>query len=186
MMLPDFLIERYINLGTIGMDPFDPSFIQPASIDMRLDRYFRFYAKDRRGAPLDPKSPERRTVMVEREMFQLNPQEFVLAATVEKIRFPDWIGGRIEGKSSLGRMGLLVHCTAGFMDPGFSGPVTLEIYNVNSMPIILYADMKICQMSFHIMKREVRKPYGSEGMGSKYVSEEPGPVESMYWRNYEQ
>lgn len=194
-MIPDHKIRTLIQDEWIEIEPFDPSAIQPASIDMRLDRHFRWYPKLGENNvpgipdPVDPKSPKRLTISAtihEDDHFKMYPGAFVLASTIERITFPDDIGGRIEGKSSLGRMGLFVHVTAGFIDPGFSGQVTLELYNANPNPILLYPGMKICQMSFHSMDSPCEKPYGSQGVGSKYTGvQAEGPVESMYFRNFQ-
>lgn len=186
MLLPDREIQSFIESGIIGYDPFDPALIQPASIDMRLDRYYRYFTRSRGGRlEIDPKDPTPRTTMREvSDYYLLEPQTLVLASTIERVRLPDWITGRLEGKSSLARMGLFVHVTAGFFDPGFEGFATLEIFNGNSLPIKLYPHMPICQMSFMQMAGPASAPYG-EGSGGKYQDQQRGPVESRYWKNFE-
>jgi dCTP deaminase len=180
-MMADFEICAAIEEGEIGYEPFDSTLIQPASIDMRLDRYFRFYPSDEYD-PIDPFDPERRTVGVEGEKLMVRPQQFMLASTKERITLPANIVGRLEGKSSLARMGLFVHVTAGFFDPGFDGFATLEIFNANPSPIVLHENMTICQMSFMRMAASADRPYGS-GRVSKYQHQAQGPQESAYYKN---
>lgn len=192
MILPDHKIEIAVRNGSIGITPYDRHQIQPASYDLRLDRYFRFYVrpKNKNGKPpiIDVKSPLRMTDQIEVEnYFEIGPHDFVLASSIERFKFPFNIAGRCEGKSSLGRMGLTIHVTAGFFDPGFEGTATLELSNVNSMPIRIYPGMKIAQMSFHEMSAPCAVPYGWGELGSKYIrqgDDEPGPKESEYFRNF--
>lgn len=190
MILPDHDIFRHRADGSLGIDPFDPAQIQPASYDMRLGHLFRYYYNDpdREAAfdTIDPKSPERRTVLdeISEEGLVLGPKTFILASTVEKVRIPSELVGRVEGKSSLARMGLFVHVTAGFIDPGFEGHVTLELFNGNHFGIKLYPGMPICQMSFERLTSAAERPYGHGATGSKYANQADGPVESMYHTNF--
>lgn len=189
MILPDWMIAE--QMGQHGrITPFDERNIQPASYDMTLDNYFRFYVREDDGPNsvpyIDVKSPKRRTIQHRIEhYFEIGPLSFVLACSRETFRFPDNIAGRCEGKSSLGRLGLSVHVTAGFFDPGFEGTATFELFNTNHLPIRIYPGMKIAQMSFHQMAGHVRKRYGLSG--NKYMGQgiaEPGPRESEYWKNF--
>lgn len=193
MILPDQKIYEAVKSGRIGIDPFDAECIKPASYDMKLDRYFRFYSRlqitndETEPNIIDLKSPRRMTKQVEAtQFFELGPHEFVLASSIETFRFPPHIAGRCEGKSSLGRVGLTIHVTAGFFDPGFEGTATLELFNANRYPIRMYPGMPVAQMSFHQMDGRSTVPYGMSG-GSKYHRqgiEEPGPKESEFWRNF--
>lgn len=188
MILCDIEIATSIEHHEIGVEPYDETLLQPASLDMRLDRYFRFYDDwhdiGATGPVVDPKSPDRRTKQIEADEYVLRPQGFVLASTVEKVRFPSHMVGRIEGKSSLARMGVFIHVTAGFIDPGFEGYVTLEVFNGNPNPVKLYAGMPVCQMSFHRLGRSAVRPYGLVE-GSKYQDQPQGPQESAYYKNFE-
>lgn len=191
MILPDHEIKTAVGKGVIGIEPFMPDQVQPASYDMRLGTFFRTYegTYDSRKSPVDPKSPLRRTSMTqcpEDGFIELPARRFCLASTIERVTLPAEIVARVEGKSSLARMGLFVHVTAGFIDPGFSGHITLELFNGNHLGVILYPGMLICQLSFERMHSAAERPYGHGAIGSKYGGDEPGPVESMYHRNYEE
>lgn len=187
MILPDWEIKKRM---ASRITPFNEEHVQPASYDITLDKYFRFYEQPDASSPvfIDVKSPERRTRQVEVERyFEIGPHCFVLASSIEAFRFPDDLAGRCEGKSSLGRMGLVIHITAGFFDPGFEGTATLELFNANQYPIRLYPGMKIAQMSFYQMSAHVHKRYGTSKSGNKYMGQgvaEPGPRESEYFRNF--
>jgi dCTP deaminase len=187
MVLSDASIREAIAAGRIGLDPFDPDLIQPASIDVRCDRRFRVFRNSRYGF-IDVKVPmPDLTELVETgddEAFILHPGEFVLGATLERLTLGVDLVARLEGKSSLGRLGLQVHSTAGFVDPGFDGHVTLELANVSNLPITLYPGMKVGQVSFLAMTTAAEKPYGSSGLGSKYQGQ-VGPTPSEYWRNFQ-
>lgn len=195
MILPDHEIFKARANGALGIEPFNADQIQPASYDMRLGNFYRYYSNPAFPDPaisrpfdtIDPKSPDRRTVLSEipEEGLALGEKNFILASTVEKIRIPDHLVGRVEGKSSLARMGLFVHVTAGFVDPGFDGNITLELFNGNHFAIKLYPGMLICQMSFERLSSPADKPYGFGATGSKYLNNPEGPVESMYYKNYE-
>lgn len=185
MILPDHDIFRQHAGGALGIEPFNKDQIQPASYDLLLGSKFRAY-NDTDKRNLDPKSADRRTILLQpatHGCVWLPSLGFMLASTVEKIRMPDHLVGRVEGKSSLARMGLFVHVTAGFIDPGFEGHITLELFNANSVGILLYPKMPIAQISFERLCSPAEKPYGHSGLGSKYVGQ-CGPVESMYYKNF--
>ena len=187
MVLSDRTIRRLLEEGRIGIDPFDESLIQPSSVDVRVDRFFRVF-HNARYPYIDVKEPqEGLTELVEIDddrAFILHPGEFVLGSTLERITLPDDLVARLDGKSSLGRLGLLIHSTAGFIDPGFDGHVTLELSNVASLPITIYYGMKIGQISFMQMTEPASAPYGSNSTGSKYQGQR-GPTPSRYWQNFE-
>jgi dCTP deaminase len=182
VVLSDRDILSHIDAGRIGVDPFDPRCVQPASVDIRLDHRFRVFRSSRHAfidlaAPLDDVTE---LVDVEpKTRFILHPGEFVLGSTRERIRLPDDIVSRVEGKSSLGRLGLLIHSTAGFIDPGWDGHITLELSNVNTIPITLYPGMRIGQLSFFALSSPAEHPYGSPEAGSSYQGQS-GPTPSRY------
>ena len=180
MLLSDRDIAAQIEAGRVRLDPFDAGLVQPSSIDVRLDRYFRLF--DNHKYPfIDPaeEQPElTRLVEVDPdEAFILHPGEFVLASTLEQVSLPDDIAARVEGKSSLGRLGLLTHATAGFVDPGFTGHVTLELSNVATLPIKLWPGMKIGQLCFFELTSPAEHPYGSPQYSSRYQGQR-GPTPS--------
>jgi dCTP deaminase len=186
MVLSDRTIRRLIEEGRIGIEPFDDVLVQPSSIDVRIDRLFRVF-KNSRYPYIDVKQPmEDLTELVQAEgdePFILHPGEFVLASTLERITLPDDLVARLEGKSSLGRLGLLIHSTAGFIDPGWDGHVTLELSNVANLPITIYVGMRIGQLSFVRLTEPAETPYGSGSVGSKYQGQ-TGPTPSRYWQNF--
>jgi dCTP deaminase len=186
MVLSDRTIRRLVAEGRISLDPFDPSLVQPSSVDVRVDRYFRVF-RNARYPYIDVKQPmEDLTELVEitdEDPFILHPGEFVLGSTLERVTLPDDLVARLEGKSSLGRLGLLIHSTAGFIDPGWDGHVTLELSNVANLPITIYQGMPIGQISFMRMDGPVENPYGSEGMSSKYQGQSE-PTPSSYHLNF--
>jgi dCTP deaminase len=187
MVLSDRSIREEIESGRLVFDPHDPSLIQPSSVDVRVDRQFRVFHNSRHPY-IDVRKPmEDLTELVEvtdSEPFVLHPGEFVLGQTLERVSLPDDLVARLEGKSSIGRLGLLIHSTAGFVDPGFSGNLTLELSNVANLPITIYHGMPIGQISFMRMDGPVEHPYGSEETGSKYQGQaEPTP--SRYHLNFE-
>ena len=186
MILSDRTIREAIETGRIVIDPFDPAKVQPSSVDLTLDHRFLVFRNHTR-AVIDVKQDlTDLTELVEIEpdgVFLLHPGEFVLGSTSERIALPDDLVGRIEGKSSLGRLGLLIHTTAGFVDAGFDGGITLELSNVASLPITLYPGMKIGQISFLQMTTPADVPYGSGELGSKYRGQ-VGPTASQYWKNF--
>jgi dCTP deaminase len=185
MVLSDRTIRRLIDEGLIEIDPYDPDLLQPSSVDVRVDRLFRVF-RNNRAPYIDVKVEQDLTELVEvdgDEPFILHPGEFVLGSTLERVRLPDDLVARLEGKSSLGRLGLLIHSTAGFIDPGWDGRVTLELSNVANLPITLYHGMKIGQISFMRLTEPAEHPYGSGGIGSKYQGQR-GPTPSRYWQNF--
>ena len=186
MLLSDRDLRAELDAGRVGLDPYDPGLIQPSSVDVRLDRYFRVF-ENHRYPHIDPaeEQPDL-TRLVEAgsdEAFILHPGEFVLASTYEVVTLPDDIAGRLEGKSSLGRLGLLTHSTAGFIDPGFSGHVTLELSNVATLPIKLWSGMKIGQLCLFRLSSPAEHPYGSSVYGSRYQGQR-GPTPSRSFANF--
>ncbi|WP_159941701.1 MULTISPECIES: dCTP deaminase [unclassified Nocardiopsis] len=186
MLLSDRDIRSEIDAGRVRIDPFDPGLVQPSSIDVRLDRFFRVF-ENHKYPHIDPSAEQPDlTRLVEtdgEEAFILHPGEFVLASTYEVVSLPDDIASRLEGKSSLGRLGLLTHSTAGFIDPGFSGHVTLELSNVATLPIKLYPGMKIGQLCMFRLSSPAEHPYGSAGYGSRYQGQR-GPTPSRSHQNF--
>jgi dCTP deaminase len=187
MILSDHTIRQEIAAGRIVIDPYVDSCVQPSSVDLHLDSYFRVF-RNHTMAVIDVKQNlEELTELVEgsdEQPFILHPGEFVLASTYEVITLPDDVAGRLEGKSSLGRLGLLIHSTAGFVDAGFEGNLTLELSNVANLPITIYHGMPIGQISFMRMDAEVERPYGSSETGSKYQGQaEPTP--SRFYLNFD-
>jgi dCTP deaminase len=186
MVLSDRSITEEIAAGRLIIDPLDPQDIQPASIDMHIDRVFRVFKVSSRPY-IDPRQPmddlTDEVVIEDSEPFFIHPGEFVLASTLEVVSLPDDILAQVEGKSSLGRIGLLIHATAGFVDPGWNGKLTLELSNVAKMPIALHYGMKIGQLSFLRMSTPVDRPYGSPGLRSKYQGQ-MGPTPSRAYTEY--
>jgi dCTP deaminase len=186
MVLSDRTIRRLLEEGRIGIEPYEEELLQPSSVDVRVDRLFRVFRNY--GYPfIDVKREmEDLTELVEivpDEPFILHPGEFVLGSTLERITLPDDLVARLEGKSSLGRLGLLIHSTAGFIDPGWDGHVTLELSNVANLPITIYYGMKIGQLSFVQLSEPAEYPYGTGSLGSKYQGQ-AGPTPSRYWKNF--
>jgi len=186
VVLSDRTIRRLLEEGRILIEPYDASLLQPSSVDVRVDRRFRVF-RNSRYPFINVKEPqEELTELVEvagDEPFILHPGEFVLGSTLERIRLPDDLVGRLDGKSSLGRLGLLIHSTAGFIDPGWDGHVTLELSNVANLPITIYPEMKIGQLSFVELTEPAETPYGAGAIGSKYQGQQ-GPTPSRYWQNF--
>ncbi len=187
MILSDRSIREALEAGAIVIDPLLEGGIQPSSVDLRIDRYFRVFRNDTTPY-IDPKQPqEDLTELVEveeGEAFILHPGEFVLASTLETIRLAADIAARLDGKSSLGRLGLLIHSTAGWIDPSWYGSLTLELSNVSNLPIAIYPGMRIGQVSFLQMTSAAEAPYGSDAARSKYQGQR-GPTPSRYYRNFE-
>ena len=185
-MLSDGDIRKELESGRVGLDPLDLSMVQPSSIDVRLDRFFRLF-DNHKYQHIDPAADQpdlTRLVEVDaEEAFVLHPGEFVLGATFEVVTLPNDVAARLEGKSSLGRLGLLTHSTAGFIDPGFSGHVTLELSNVATLPITLWPGMKIGQLCFFRLSSAAEHPYGSEKYGSRYQGQR-GPTASRSFQNF--
>lgn len=186
MLLSDRDIKAELDSGRIGLTPSEPEMVQPSSVDVRLDRYFRLF-DNHKYAVIDPaeEQPElTRLIEVDpAEGFILHPGEFVLGSTYEKVSLPDDIAARLEGKSSLGRLGLLTHSTAGFIDPGFEGHVTLELSNVATLPIRLWPGMKIGQLCFFKLSSPAERPYGSGATYSRYLGQR-GPTASRSHQNF--
>lgn len=186
MVLSDRTIRKELEAGNLEIDPLGPNAIQPASVDLRLGHQFRVFRNSRIPYIDVKKDYPDLTELVEisgDEPFILHPGEFALAVTYERVRLPDFIVGRLEGKSSLGRLGLLIHSTAGYVDPGWNGALTLELSNVANLPITLYHGMKVSQISFLQLTEPAEQPYGSKAAGSKYQGQE-GPTPSRYYLNF--
>jgi dCTP deaminase len=186
VVLSDRTIRRLLGEGRIEIDPLDEGLIQPSSVDVRVDRLFRVFRNSRYPYIDVKQEQEDLTELVEvdgDQAFILHPGEFVLGSTLERIKLPDDLVARLEGKSSLGRLGLLIHSTAGFIDPGWDGHVTLELSNVANLPITIYYGMKIGQLSFVQMTEPAETPYGADKLGSKYQGQR-GPTPSRYWQNF--
>lgn len=188
MLLSDRDIRAEVQSGRVRVEPYDDGMIQPSSVDVRLDRFFRVF-ENHKYSVIDPsveQSELTREVEVKpKEFFILHPGEFVLASTYEVITLPDDVAGRLEGKSSLGRLGLLTHSTAGFIDPGFSGHITLELSNVANLPVKLFPGMKIGQLCLIRLSSPAEHPYGSAIYGSRYQGQR-GPTPSRSWMNFHQ
>ena len=170
-VLADRDIRAELESGRVRIDPYDPADLQPSSVDLHLDHSFRVF-RNNRYAFIDPRSPQpdltELLTIGDDDPFILHPGEFVLGQTLEWVELPDDLVSRLEGKSSLGRLGLLIHSTAGYVDPGWKGNLTLELSNVANLPIALYYGMRIGQISFFRMSSPVERPYGSKELGSKY------------------
>ena len=186
VILSDVTIREELAAGRIVIDPLGVDAVQPSSVDLHVDRYFRVFRNDTTPF-IDPKErQEDLTELVEVKddgAFILHPGEFVLGSTLERVALPDDLVARLEGKSSLGRLGLLIHSTAGFVDAGWDGHLTLELSNVATLPIALYPGMKIGQISFLRMTTAAEHPYGSDATGSKYQGQR-GPTPSCYYLNF--
>lgn len=186
MLLSDIDIKAEIAAGRVGLEPYDPAMVQPASIDIRLDRFFRTFENHKYqfiDPRLDQSDMTRLVEVAPDEPFVLHPGEFVLGSTFEVVSLPEDIAARVEGKSSLGRLGLLTHATAGFIDPGFVGHITLELSNVANLPVTLWPGMKIGQLCFFRMSSAAEHPYGSSVYGSRYQNQR-GPTQSRSFQNF--
>jgi dCTP deaminase len=186
-VLSDRDIAAALAAGRVRVDPYVAADLQPSSIDLHLDRSFRVF-RNNRYPYIDVRSPQPDLTellnVADDEAFVLHPGEFVLGQTLEWVELPDDLVARLEGKSSLGRLGLLIHSTAGYVDPGWKGNLTLELSNVAKLPIALYFGMKIGQISFFEMSSPVDRPYGSAGLGSKYQGQSE-PTASAYFEDFE-
>jgi dCTP deaminase len=185
VIFSDRSIREAIDSGAIQIDPYEPSFVQPSSVDLRVGDGFRVFV-NHKYSEIDPRSPQAdltKLVEVGEDAFVLHPGEFVLGSTLERVKLGDNVVARLEGKSSLGRLGLLIHSTAGFVDPGFEGHITLELSNVATLPIKIYPGMKIGQISFYQMTTPADSPYGSPELGSKYQGQS-GPTASRSHRDF--
>jgi len=187
VVLSDRSIKEALLAGRICVIPFDPDHIQPSSIDLHLGNGFQVF-RNSRYPYIDPTREQAGLMELvhasTEEPFVLHPGEFVLGTTIEKITLPDDIVGRLEGKSSLGRLGLLIHSTAGYVDPGWDGRLTLELSNVANLPIVLTPGMPVGQISFTQMTTPVERPYGTPGLGSKYQGQ-TDVTSSMSYKNFE-
>ena len=186
MILSDRTIREFLSDGRIVIDPLDPADIQPSSVDLHLANRFRVFLNHTRRV-IDVKEDQtdltEEVVVNNDDAFILHPGEFALGSTLERVAIPDDLVGRIEGKSSLGRLGLLIHTTAGFVDAGWDGHLTLELSNVANLPITLYPGMKIGQISFIQMTTAADVPYGASSLGSKYLGQR-GPTPSRFHENF--
>jgi dCTP deaminase len=186
VLLSDGDLRKELEAQRLVLDPWDPAMLQPSSIDVRLDRFFRVF-QNSRYTHIDPaQQQDELTSAVEPDgddPFVLHPGEFVLGSTFESVSLPDDLAGRLEGKSSLGRLGLLTHSTAGFIDPGFTGHITLELSNVANLPITLWPGMKIGQLCLFRLTSPAEHPYGSAVYGSRY-QDQRGPTPSRSFRNF--
>jgi len=186
VLLSDRDLRKELADGRLRIDPGDDAMVQPSSVDVRLDRFFRVF-NNTRYTHIDPsRQQDDLTTLVESgddEPFVLHPGEFVLGSTFERVRLPDDLAGRLEGKSSLGRLGLLTHSTAGFIDPGFEGHITLELSNVANLPITLWPGMKIGQLCLFRLSSAAEHPYGSTAAGSRYQGQR-GPTPSRAYLNF--
>ncbi|HEX7491041.1 MAG TPA: dCTP deaminase [Candidatus Limnocylindrales bacterium] len=185
-VLSDRDIAVAMTAGRVRIDPYDPADLQPSSVDLHLDRSFRVF-RNNRYPFIDVRAPQPDLTemlnVADDEPFVLHPGEFVLGQTIEWVELPDDLVARLEGKSSLGRLGLLIHSTAGYVDPGWKGKLTLELSNVANLPIALYFGMKIGQISFFEMSSPVDRPYGSAGLGSKYQGQSE-PTASAFFQDF--
>jgi dCTP deaminase len=183
-VLSDGTIRRLVEAGEIVIEPWDPALVQPASVDLRLGDSFRVF-ENHKVTAIDLREPPtnltKEVTIADGDPFAIHPGEFVLGRTLEHVRIPDDVVARIEGKSSLGRLGLIVHATAGFVDPGFEGTLTLEITNLTRVPIKLYAGLPIAQLSFMALDAPAEHPYGSAALGSHYQGQ-VAATESRYMR----
>ncbi|QUQ70166.1 dCTP deaminase [Kutzneria sp. CA-103260] len=187
VLLSDRDLRKEIEAGRLVLEPLEVDLVQPSSIDVRLDRFFRVF-NNTKYTHIDPsQQQDDLTTLVETEgdePFVLHPGEFVLGATFERVSLPDDLAGRLEGKSSLGRLGLLTHSTAGFIDPGFEGHITLELSNVSNLPITLWPGMKIGQLCLFRLESPAEHPYGSKRAGSRYQGQR-GPTPSRSYLNFQ-
>jgi dCTP deaminase len=180
VILSDRTLRERLAAGSIRIEPFDESAVQPASIDLRLSDAFRVFTRHKYShvdLAIEQPGLTELVMVAAGASFALHPGEFTLASTLERVAVPDDLVGRLEGKSSLGRVGLIIHSTAGYVDPGFEGQITLELSNVATVPIMLYPGMRIAQISFLTMTTPAERPYASPGLQSKYQGQ-TGPTES--------
>ena len=186
-VLSDRDIRAQLQSGRVRIDPYDPACLQPSSVDLHLDSDFRVF-RNNRYPFIDVRAPQpdltELVTIAGDDPFILHPGEFVLGQTMEWVELPDDLVARLEGRSSLGRLGLLIHSTAGYVDPGWKGNLTLELSNVANLPIALYSGMKIGQISFFQMSSAVERPYGSRELGSRYQGQS-SPTASQYYKDFE-
>ncbi|MGP9694399.1 dCTP deaminase [Brachybacterium sp. AOP25-B2-12] len=186
MLLSDRDIRAELDSGRVRLTPYDPAMVQPASVDVRIDRFFRVF-DNHKYAMIDPAEEQaeltREIAVDPDEKYMLHPGEFVLASTYEQVSLPDDVAARLEGKSSLGRLGLLTHSTAGFIDPGFTGHITLELSNVATLPVALWPGMKIGQLCFFRLSSPAQTPYGTGANNNRYLGQR-GPTASRSYLNF--
>jgi dCTP deaminase len=186
MILSDRSIREEIAAGRVVIDPFDDGCVQPSSVDLHVDAEFRVF-QNNRYPYIDVRKPQpdltELVEVKEGDPFILHPGEFVLGSTLERVALPDDLVARLEGKSSLGRLGLLIHSTAGYVDPGWDGYLTLELSNVANLPITIYPGMKIGQISFFRLTTAAETPYGAAGKGNKYQGQR-GPTASRFFEEF--
>ena len=186
-VLSDRDIRAALEAGTVRIEPYDAQDLQPSSVDLHLDRSFRVFRNNRYpyiDVRVDQPDLTELLKIADDEPFILHPGEFVLGQTLEWVELPDDLVARLEGRSSLGRLGLLIHSTAGYVDPGWKGNLTLELSNVANLPIALYAGMRIGQISFFKMSSPVERPYGSPALRSRYQGQKE-PTASAYHRDFD-
>ena len=184
MILSDKDILEKIKKGEIKIEPFDRNCVQPSTVNLHLSSEIRVFDNWQHGVvDVKEKVDVSRLIKIKKEGFIIHPGEFLLGSTVEKITLPNDIAAKLEGRSSLGRLGLVVHATAGYVDPGFSGWLTFELSNLSRLPIRVYPGMKIAQICFFQMSSPVLRPYGSKGLGSKYQGQK-GPTASRAWMDF--
>jgi len=185
MILSDRDIIKRIKAGSLLIDPFKEEHVQPSTVDLELCSKVRIFNNFELGV-IDLRSREdpTREVEIGKKGFIIHPGEFLLGATKETFKIPLDLAAKIEGRSSLGRLGLIIHATAGYVDPGFSGEITFEISNISRTPIRIYPGMRIAQICFFQMTSKVQRPYGSKELGSKYQGQK-GPTSSRVWRDFE-
>lgn len=186
MVLSDVTIREEIAAARIVIDPFDETCVQPSSVDLHVDSQFRVFANSRYpyiDVKVEMPDLTELVEVPEGEPFILHPNEFVLGSTLERVAIPDDLVARLEGKSSLGRLGLLIHSTAGYVDPGWDGCLTLELSNVANLPVAIYPGMKIGQISFFRLTTAAQGPYGSKGARSKYQGQR-GPTASRFFEEF--
>jgi len=186
MVLSDRSINEALSTGRLVIEPLGENCIQPSSVDLHIDQFFRVFRNHSQRVIDVREAQEDLTELIDvgpETPMILHPGEFMLGSTIERVALPDDIVGRLDGKSSLGRLGLVIHSTAGFVDAGWDGHLTLELSNVANLPITLYPGMKIGQISFFEMTTSADRPYGSSALGSKYRGQR-GPTPSRYSENF--
>lgn len=185
MILSDKDILARIKRGDLKIEPLKRASVQPSTVDLYLEEKVRVFDNWSLGVvDVKEKADPSRAVKIPQKGFIVHPGEFLLGATIEKITLPNDLAAKLEGRSSLGRLGLIIHATAGYVDPGFSGWLTFEISNLSRLPIRIYPRMKIAQICFLQMSTEVLRPYGSKGLKSKYQGQK-GPTSSRHWMDFE-
>lgn len=186
MILSDTDILKEIKKGDLAIKPFTKDHVQPASIDLLLGFEFKVFRNSHIPfmSVKEPVDSHMETIRLKKdEPLIIHPREFILGSSIEYVKIPNYLLGRLEGKSSLGRMGLIVHATAGFIDPGFEGQITYEITNLSNLPLAIYGGIKVAQLSVQMLSSPVTTPYGSKKLGSKYLKQK-GPTPSRMHLNF--